>query len=154
MFVRNNFCRTFREIPYIFGCMLSQGYNQDSIGRKISNRCSWLRNLLLVSVIVTIMSCSSDKPRVGDWYQQVEGKRSRIRIAYLGTGGDIADGAKGKSYRYVSGADTYQDDDCFAYEDSAQVLWEKIRFLTIEPVSDLKTKYMKVTVNTSSTPQN
>jgi hypothetical protein len=93
---------------------------------------------------VFIAGCSSDRPHVGDWYQRHEGKPQIIRIEYLGTGEEIRNDAKNRGYRYINGADEFRDDNCFAYEDSQSVLWEKIHFLKIEPQSFLKTQYKKV----------
>ncbi len=133
--------------------MPNQRNNQTRARLNLFGRNQWLRHLLLISVVFLISGCSSDRPRIGDWYQHLQGKNSRIRIAYLGTPQHITDDARIKNYRYISGADIYQDEECFAYEDSEQVLWEKIRFLTIEPVSNLNGKYIKVTGIPDKTPQ-
>jgi hypothetical protein len=100
-------------------------------------------NLILIFSMIIIGSCSSDRPRVGDWYEAQHEKKPNIRISCLGTGNEITADVKGRGYRYISGAGEYAEESCFAYEDSQQVLWEKIHFLVIEPVSNLRTRYRK-----------
>ena len=102
--------------------------------------CLWI----ILVVWLYLSGCSSDRPHVGDWYQRQQGKSQIIRIKYLGTGDEIRNDAKNMGYRYINGADEFRDDNCFAYEDSSLVLWERIHFLKIEPQSFLGTQYKKV----------
>ena len=99
---------------------------------------------ILFVVLIFLGSCSSHRPKVGDWYELRQEKRKQIQIKFLGTGKDISDKAKGRRYRSVSGAREYAVEECFAYEDSQQVLWEKVYFLAIEPLSNLKAKYTEM----------
>lgn len=117
----------------------------------ISRGCNALKypfaSLVLIIWVLCIGSCSSDRPRIGDWYERQQGKKTNIQINYLGTGHEITENARGKGYRYISGAGEYAEENCFAYEDSQQVLWEKIHFLVIEPTDNLRAGYKKLQGN-------
>ncbi len=102
-----------------------------------------IATLFLISGIV--LSCSSHRPKVGDWYKRRQGNQAEVQIKYLGTGEKIVSKAQEKRYRTILGASEFAHDECFAYEDSQQVLWEKLRFLNIEPLDALDSQYTKVT---------
>ena len=101
--------------------------------------------LMLMCLVISLMNncCSADRPNVGDWYTDLQGKKPAIQIAYLGSGHEITEHAKGKGYRYISGAGEYEEEHCFAYEDSQQILWERIHFLVIQPVDNLRSAFKK-----------